>query len=102
MKNLSLIDNNWIEIKNPNITQEEQNILEDESENNQESRQNLLEAIRSRSFEVASTEDATIAQNIYNQYKIADSILIAADLTLPDGHGIINCRVNGEHKQVRF
>lgn len=102
MKNLSLVDNNWIERKNPNITPEEQAILEDTGENNKETRKNLIITIRGRTLVPASIENATVAQNIYDQHKIVDSVLIAADISLPDGHGIINCRVNNDHKQVRF
>jgi hypothetical protein len=102
MKHLLLIDNNWIQRINPNITSEERNILEDTSDNNNEARKILMTSIRNRSSVPASTEDVAIAQGIYDQHKIADSILIAVDIALPDGHGIINCRVNGEHKQVRF
>ena len=102
MKNLSLINDQWTERKNPNITTEERNVLEDKSETNKEARKTLMESIRSRSLVAASTEDAAIAQEIYDQHKITDSVLISVDVTLPDGHGIINCRVNGEHKQMRF
>jgi len=102
MKNLSLINDVWMERKNPKITTEERTVLEDKSENNKEAKKTLVESIRSRSVVAASAEDSATAQNIYNQHKIADSLLIAADISLPDGHGIINCRVDGEHKQIRF
>ena len=50
----------------------------------------------------AEREDAAAAQAIYDQHKIEGADLIAADITLPEGTGIINCRLNGEHKQIRF
>lgn len=102
MKNLTLIDNSWVERKNPNITVEERAVMEDRSENNNEARQTLMEAVRSRSTSPADLDDAQTAQAIYDQHKIAGSNLIAADISLPGGNGIINCRVDGEHKQVRF
>lgn len=102
MKNLSLINNVWIERINPNITAEERAILEDRAMPPSEANKTLIESIRNRSQQPASESDAATAQAIYNQHKLADAVLIAADVSLPSGNGIINCRVNGEHEQVRF
>lgn len=52
--------------------------------------------------DIAPEEYAAQAQVIYDQYKIQDAELIDCHITLPDGYGIINCRINGEHKQIRF
>lgn len=49
-----------------------------------------------------SAADAATAQAIYDQHKIEGATLISCDITLPAGTGIINCRVDGEHKQIRF
>jgi hypothetical protein len=57
---------------------------------------------RVESLIAADTEDAAAAQALYDQHKIEGADLIAADITLPEGTGIINCRLNGEHKQIRF
>lgn len=102
MKNLSLVDNNWIERVNPNITPEERIILEDKTMPPNEAKKTLIENIRSRSVKPADADDAAAAQIIYDQHKLANATLIAVDVSLPNGHGIINCRVDGEHKQVRF
>lgn len=102
MKNLSLINNNWIERIDPNITAEEKVILEDSTIPPSETKKILIENIKARSFKAAEPNDTTVAQIIYDQYKIVDSDLISADISLPDGHGIINCRVSSEHKQIRF
>lgn len=102
MKNLSLINNVWIERINPNITTEERVILENITLSPNNIQIALMENIKTRSSKLADSEDANSAQTIYDQHKLAHSNLISADITLPNGHGIINCRVNNEHKQIRF
>ena len=52
-----------------------------------------------------SNSDLALAIQTYNQNKPTDEnyYLISCDLTIDDNiRGIINCRVNGEHKQIRF
>lgn len=102
MKNLSLVDNNWIERVNPNITSEERTILEDKTMPPSDAKKALMESIKSRSSKPAESSDASAAQALYDQHKLANATLIAVDITLPNGHGIINCRVDNEHKQIRF
>lgn len=102
MKYLSLINGVWKVRKDPNITNEEKNILNDRDPSNNELRKNTLDSIRSRSFEDANNEDALLAQSLYDQYALSDAIFISADISLPDNHGIINCRLNNEHQQIRF
>lgn len=102
MKNLSLVDNVWIERINPNITIEERAILEDKTMPPSDAQKTLMENIKTRSFKPAEQEDSVVAQTIYDQHKLDHSDLISADITLPNGHGIINCRLNNEHKQIRF
>jgi hypothetical protein len=101
MKNLTLINNEWKERVNPNTTVEEKIIIENR-EDKSENRKSVIDAIRSRSFIEVSQEESTKAQNIYDANKIENAELISVDISLPDGYGIINCRVNGEHKQIRF
>lgn len=102
MKNLSLINNIWIERINPNITDIERAILEDTTGTSTESKLVLINNIKARSVKVSEPEDAAIAQSIYDQQKIENTQLISVDISLPSGHGIINYKVNNEHKQIRF
>ena len=102
MKNFKLVDNAWIEIVDPEITPEERAILQDGSYPPSEQKLALVESIKNRMHMPASEADATAAQAVYDQHKIAEAVLIEANITLPAGIGIINCRVNGEHKQIRF
>lgn len=49
-----------------------------------------------------SSEDAEKAQTLYDRYKIDGAELISIEINLSIESGIINCRVNNEHKQIRF
>lgn len=102
MKNITLIGNEWKERKTPNLTDQERELLRDMSEANHEERKVLMDRIREESLVAVTAEEAAQAQAIYDQHKIEGATLIAADITLPSGTGIINCRVEEEHKQIRF
>ena len=103
MKNLTLTATIWNQRIAPTLTVEEKALREAApTEWNREAKRTLSESIKARSLLAVTTEEAAQAQAIYDAHKLADAVLIAADMTLPDGHGIINCRVGGEHKQVRF
>jgi DNA-binding response OmpR family regulator len=102
MKNLTLINNEWKQRVAVELTEEERELLETFSDDRHEERTALAERIHSESLIAADTEDAAAAQALYDQHKIEGADLIAADITLPEGTGIINCRLNGEHKQIRF
>jgi hypothetical protein len=103
MKNLTLINTTWKQRTTPVLTPEEKALRSAApTEENREAKRALNESIHARALIDVTTEEAATAQAIYDAAKIEGAVLIAADLSLPDGHGIINCRVNGEHKQVRF
>jgi hypothetical protein len=101
-KQLTLINGEWKQMLDPNVTPEEQAVLENSSPENSEAIRELVENIRARSIMAASAEDSAAAQTIYDQYKIEGAEFIDCHLTLPDGYGLINCRVGNEHKQIRF
>lgn len=101
MKNLTLINNIWKVRVDPNITEQEKSIIMNINVD-QDIRKNTLNNIKNRSLEDPASEDIVIAQNIYDTNKLPNSILISADVFLPSGNGIINCRVDNEHKQIRF
>ena len=102
MRNLSLLNNEWKERVVVTLGEAEQSLLLELSEDKHEERKALAERIHSESLLAATAEDAAAAQALYDQHKIEGADLIAADITLPEGTGIINCRLNGEHKQIRF
>jgi hypothetical protein len=102
MKNLTLVNNEWKQRIVVELSVQEQALLFDLDESKREEQQILADRIASESMVTASPEDAIAAQALYDQYKIEGADLIAVDISLPSGSGIINCRVNGEHKQIRF
>lgn len=101
-KQLTLINGEWKQILDPNVTPEEQAVLENSSPENFETIQELVANIRARSITNASAEDSAAAQIFYDQHKIEGAEFIDCHITLPDGYGLINCRVGNEHKQIRF
>ena len=103
MENLTLTNTIWNQRIAPTLTVEEKALREAApTEENREAKRTLNESVQARSLLAVTTEEATQAQAIYDANKLEGAVLIAADISLPDGHGIINCRVGGEHKQVRF
>lgn len=84
-----------------NFTEAEKSLLELPSLN-QAQFKILAGKLREQSFVDALPEDALVAQAIYDQHKIEGAKLITADISLPSGKGIINCRLNDEHIQIRF
>lgn len=102
MKHITLINNQWLERKKINLSQEERELLQNTDEDKREEKNILLNRIKEESFVKATPEDTATAQAIYNQHKIDGSNLISADIVLPGGTGIINCRVAEDHKQIRF
>jgi|DEB19_MinimDraft_2_1074335.scaffolds.fasta_scaffold03005_3 hypothetical protein len=110
MKNLiSNTEGVWFEPIFIIPTTEEDRLLQSTDDNDSLSKAALGETNRLRRENPASTEDSTIAQNIYEFHKPVlketdTYVLIGIDLRI-DGistNGMINCRVNGDHKQIRF
>ena len=106
MKNLqSLIEGAWIELKQIQLTVEQKTLILSQEESDNEAKAILIEEIKTLREVEAQEEDALIAQAKY--YEIKPTLkqtdvyqLISFDTT--DNRGILNCRVNGEHKQIRF
>lgn len=102
MKHLTLINNEWKVRIDPNITEQEHSVLQNNDSSNLELQKTTIQNIKNRSLQNATIEDINLAENLYNSHRIENSTLISVDIILPDGRGIINCRVNNEHKQIRF
>lgn len=102
MKNLTLINNSWKQKVEVQLTDTEKNLLTNIGEDEKEGRKLLFQRILEQSLIDANSEDVSAAQALYDSNKIENAALIAVDISLPDGNGIINCRINGEHKQIRF
>lgn len=105
----STLEGTWIELLPVTLTGEQQTLLSSTDAANNTAKAALLANIKAQREGVLATEDATIAQAAYLDNKPelqvgADYQLVSTDMTLDNGttRGIINCRVNGEHKQIRF
>lgn len=101
MKVITLINNEWKELADPSTTNEEESFILNEN-NPLEERMELLNNIKIRQYQSITTEEQLVAQNLYDQYNIPNSELININIYLPEQRGIINCRVNNEHQQIRF
>lgn len=107
MKNYnSTTERTWIERVRVELTEEEKTLLMSTNESEQEARKELMVKIKSDSEKEVSSQKATELTKLYNtvkpKLKEGDVYqLIAIDVT-ENNSGILNCRVNDEHVQVRF
>lgn len=110
MKKLqSILEGTWVEVMPITLTQEQLELISSTAESDREAQEALQSAIQAQSEVSASSEDASFAEAVYSANKpvLEDGDtyqFISVDMTLDTGvtRGIINCRVNGEHKQIRF
>lgn len=106
----STTEGQWIELKGVELTQEQKELLRSRKEEDKEQQQELYLWIKSQ--KEGEVEEGKVEELIsfYNsvkpELKEEDTYqLISIDLSeKEDGKkvGILNCRVNGEHKQIRF
>jgi hypothetical protein len=110
MKNLQLIEEGtWTEIVFVELTESEKFLLESNEEMDKEAKSALYAKIESEREKSASKDDAEMAEEFYASIKPElkegdDYKFLAMNLSIDNEKksGILNCRVNGEHKQIRF
>ena len=110
MKNLqSTIEGTWVEIKQATLTEEQQTLMMSIEKSDLEAKTALMAEIKSKREVAAKKADKTLAIAKYIEVKLEleenDVFeLIAMDLVIDETltSGILNCRINGEHKQIRF
>lgn len=111
LKNIqSTEEGNWFELVPVEFTESERAILFSNDEENATAKEALLEKIKTESKKSVTSSIVTKAKAKYNEIKPTLSSkdvyeLISVDFVLDDKEfisGILNCRVNGEHKQIRF
>jgi hypothetical protein len=110
MKNYqSTIENTWIELKTVELTEEQTTLLMSKEESDKEAKEALIQEIKAEREQPALESDAEIFQKIYESIKPTlkegqTYQLIAVNAFISEGKisGILNCRVSGEHKQIRF
>lgn len=111
MKNYqSTTEGSWIELLKVELTDEQKALLMSTDEADRDAQQELREQIKADKEgevdEAKVTELTTFYQDIKPELKEEDTYqLISADISeKQEGAftGIVNYRVNGEHKQIRF
>ena len=91
------------------ITEEDYELLASVNEADIVAKTILSETLKANRENPATSEDAAEAQTVYEFHKPVltetDTYqLIAVDLRIEGTYknGIINCRINGDHQQIRF
>lgn len=111
MKNYqSTVEGVWLETVNVALTNEQRTLLISTEEEDLEAKTALRQLIQSQRQVVVETEKATFLNDFYQKnkptLKLNDTYqLISIDISEPVENvfsGILNCRVNEEHKQLRF
>lgn len=104
MKQLqSTKEGTWIELKQVELTQEQIDLLS--STDDKATIKTLLDEIKSLREVEAQTEDLVIANAKYNEVKPTlkeTDVYELISFDISNNNGILNCRINGEHKQIRF
>jgi Spy/CpxP family protein refolding chaperone len=107
MKHIETTDGiNWKQINNISLTKEQIDILKDAES---EAASALRAELNTNRYTVLSAEESVVAKAKYDELKpevketeqyqlIAVNMMLDGDAT----SGIINYRVNGDHKQIRF
>ena len=109
MKNLkSNTEGVWIETKPMIFTEEQKSLMMSKKESDKEDKIALMGKIKAESEVTPDELILALAIAKYNYLKPVVSEtgtyeLIGCNMSIGDRiTGIINCRVNGEHKQIRF
>ena len=105
----STVETIWKEIVKIELTSEEKTLMLSMNEEDEVAKKALIDRIKSERELELDVETSAIAQSIYEvnkpTLKSTDTYqLIAVNMQLEGevGKGIINYRVNGEHRQIRF
>jgi len=111
MKNFqSTTEGTWIELLPVQLTEEQKTLMMSTKEEDKEAKKALQETIKSQREGSVDIEKEGELNSFYNSIKpeLKENDvyqLIAIDVAEKDNggfSGILNCRVNTEHKQVRF
>jgi hypothetical protein len=104
----STIENKWVKINKIEVTETEQELLRSKNEEDKVAKLELMQTIKSKRHTNLTATKSKEFVDFYNKVKPAlketdNYQLISMDISKTDKlSGILNCRVNGEHKQIRF
>lgn len=102
MRVLTLINGIWKQRTTISLTSEEKSLRQNFEEIKKQDKKALALKIKNNSLVNPSANDSVSAQAIYNSNKITGATLISVEIFLPSGNGIINCKVNKQHRQIKF
>jgi hypothetical protein len=110
MKNYqSVEEGTWVELLPVQLTKEQRDLMRSNKEEDTEAKQELSALIKSKKEGSVPTKKKNELKAFYNsvkpELKENDTYqLISINLSEKEDKfvGILNCRVNGEHKQIRF
>jgi hypothetical protein len=104
----SVEEGTWVELLPVQITKEQRDLIRFNKEEDTEAKQELFTWIKSQREGSIPTKKKNELKAFYNsvkpELKEGDAYqLISINLSEKDNFvGILNCRINGEHKQIRF
>jgi len=105
----STTEGTWIELLPVQLTEEQKTLMMSTKEEDREAKKSLIESIKTQREGSVDIEKEGELNSFYNsikpELKAGDAYqLIAINLSEKQSKffGILNCRVNGEHKQIRF
>jgi hypothetical protein len=111
MKNFqSTAETVWIEQLKVELTESERELMRSQNEENEEARNALFERVKAEREQLVTEEKNLSLNTFYNTIKPAikdtDTYQLIAcnciEVTAGFYSGILNFRINGEHKQIRF
>jgi hypothetical protein len=104
----STIEGTWVEILKVELTEEQKTLMSSTNEDDKEAKLALVNTLKAQREAAVSANKAQELTSFYNTVKpvLKETDvyqLISADLSEATPFtGILNCRVNNEHKQIRF
>jgi hypothetical protein len=104
----STTEGTWVEILKVELTEEQKVLIVSTNEEDREAKVALAQSLKSQREGTVSKDKAVELVAFYNTIKPVlketdDYQLISVDISETDSfQGILNCRVNREHIQVRF
>jgi hypothetical protein len=110
MKNYqSITEGTWVELVPVQLTEEQKTLMMSRKEEDKETKKSLMETIKSQRESSVDIEKEGELNSFYNSVKpeLKENDvyqLISINLSEKEDKfkGILNCRINGEHKQIRF
>ena len=103
-KDFTIRDGRWVQrtYALPSPTQQQVLLSHDPIKGLTDKQKAVMAELQAAQFSSASSADQITLQAVYDANFPVGAELIDVDITLPNVRGIINCRVGGEHQQIRF